>query len=298
MTSWAIVAIPEVDTPVWQISSEKVPHLTLLFLGEQDNDKLAALPRMIAYLNHLAESDLKRFGMYVDHRGTLGSESADVLYFAQNGAAYKHLVDIRSYMLQEPSIADAHASADQYPKWIPHLTLGYPETPAHPDNRDYPGITYVRFTKLALWTDDYSGFEIPLKDDVGEEVLAMSDEAVDRFLAHHGIKGMKWGKRKRRTSSQVQKDDRKKAVANRRTLSDKDIDARIARLEKERKLKTLTEESQSAGRSRVKQIMANSGSKAAGVILTGAMLYAVKASMEGSFNTKAAAGYMTPKPKK
>lgn len=34
MANWAIVAIPEERDPVWKYSSEKVPHMTLLFLGE------------------------------------------------------------------------------------------------------------------------------------------------------------------------------------------------------------------------------------------------------------------------
>ena len=75
----------------------------------------------------------------------------------------------------------------------------------------------------------------------------MSD--TDDFLEHYGIPGMRWGVRKstssgssgtakkRRSSDQVKKDDRKAAMTKRRTLSDKELDSRISRLERKENLK-------------------------------------------------------------
>lgn len=75
-------------------------------------------------------------------------------------------------------------------------------------------------------------------------------------LCHHGVKGMKWGVRRyqnadgsyinaglRRKHSDEQKRIRKERISaykNRRTLSDADLDKRIARLKKEKEFAALT----------------------------------------------------------
>ena len=83
-------------------------------------------------------------------------------------------------------------------------------------------------------------------------------------LMHYGVKGMKWGIRKGKVSDRVThlaqkakklpskaksayyrnptKRDRAEASARRRTMSDAELDRRIKRLEKEKKLKQLTQE--------------------------------------------------------
>lgn len=191
----AIVAIPAEDDYVWQISSEKVPHLTLLFLGDQsENPKLGHIE---SYLEHVVNTSLEKFGLDVSRRGELGPDHADVLFFSKTFT--EHLYDVRSYLLSDPVIREAYNSVEQYPAWVPHLTLGFPETPAHPDKRDYPGVTWVNFDRIALWIGDYTGPEFQLKS-YGEEV-AMSETdrgalAADQMLAHYGVKGMKWGVRK------------------------------------------------------------------------------------------------------
>lgn len=79
-------------------------------------------------------------------------------------------------------------------------------------------------------------------------------------LYHYGIKGMKWGIRRtpyelghrikerykankaRRKTMKAIRDDRKRAYRDVRALSDKDIDAYIDRISKERKLKKMLKE--------------------------------------------------------
>lgn len=195
MTQLTIVTIPDEDDYVWKISSEKVPHMTLLFLGDVPDSQIAGI---FEYMEHTAATSLRRFGLEVDRRGTLGPEDADVVFFDNTERSYgdmEMVKEARSYLLKNDDIFTAFNSTKQYPEWTPHLTLGYPSAPAHEDTRDYPGVHWVKFDRLALWTGDFIGGEIPLKSD--DRMLAMG-ESVDDFLAHHGVKGMKWGVRRDR----------------------------------------------------------------------------------------------------
>ena len=183
----AIVAIPSDRSHVWELSSEKVPHLTLLFLGDQFEYDQGT----VQYLEH-ATSNFEEFFLSVDRRGVLGEKSADVLFF--NKSAAEPVAEFRRWLLENTEIRKAYESSDQYPEWIPHLTMGFPETPAKPDKREYPepGILSVRFDRIALWVGDYEGVEFPLKPNSGLE-LAMTASRGEHFLSHYGVKGMKWG---------------------------------------------------------------------------------------------------------
>lgn len=192
--SYAVVAIAAQDDYVWQLSSEKVPHLTLLFLGDQLNN----VSKVEDYISHVVDTSLTKFGLEVDHRGVLGDKSADVLFFGDYGI--DRLKDFQSYLLDDIDIFTAYNSTDQHPEWVPHLTMGYPEAPAKPDTRDYPGIFWVNFDRIALWTGDSEGVEFPLKTNNAPD-LAMSAARGEAFVQHFGVKGMHWGVRRNRTSS-------------------------------------------------------------------------------------------------
>jgi 2'-5' RNA ligase len=217
--SLVIVAIPKEDDYVNKISSEKVPHMTLLFLGENPS-QVKNFSKIIEFTKHAADTSLTRFSLEVDRRESLGPDEADTLIFAKTKwSGFNEVNDYRSYLLKDDNIRIAYESATQFPEWIPHITLGYPDTPAHPDNRDYPGIRYVEFDKIAVWFGDYEGVEFPLKAYDWELDMAMStSDIVDRVLSHHGVMGMKWGRRTGGSSSggspsraekKIQKRDRK-----------------------------------------------------------------------------------------
>lgn len=190
-----VVAIPSDDDRVWKVSSEKAPHITLLYLGapEWDGNEMADVA---SYVQHAA-STLRSFGMSVERRGVLGDKSADVLFFKKSWS-FNDLERFRSQLRANQAIDKAYLSVDQYPQWTPHLTLGYPETPAHKDDRDYP-ISWVNFDKIAMWVGDSEGPTFQLNDDRGLDV-AMSQElgaqAIEEILEHYGVQGMKWGHRK------------------------------------------------------------------------------------------------------
>lgn len=220
MSNLVIVALPIEDDYIHKISSELVPHMTLLFLGE-DASKVQNLSRILDFTRHAAEQSLTRFGLEVDRRGELGENKADVLFFSKSKwSGYETVRDYRSYLLKDNNIHKAYDSTDQHPEWVPHLTLGYPDTPAKPDERDYPGITYVQFDRIAVWFGDYEGIEFPLRTREWNMDVAMStvngqrDSSVDDILTHFGKKGMRWGIRNDSRPSGPQavtiKDKRKK----------------------------------------------------------------------------------------
>ncbi len=195
-----IVAVPDADDPVWKISSEKVPHMTLLFLDNILEDE--GVGRVWQYIAHAA-NNLNPFYLDVTSRGILGSDEADVVFF--NPKYTKKLEEFRSQLLADPVIAKAYLSVEQYPQWTPHLTLGYPENPAKKTKEPLdPKIWGVRFNRIALWTDEYAGPEFLLPEhEYSVEEVAMSDKT-ELLLAHYGIKGMRWGKRKSEGSSAVE----------------------------------------------------------------------------------------------
>lgn len=206
MGSWTIVAIPRADDPVWKLSSEKIPHMTLLFLGEQSEPAKAV--RITEYLQHAIETSLSNFGATVDRRGILGRDQADVLFFEDT--LLGRIKEFRSYLLKNDDISESYHSTEQFPKWTPHLTLGYPKTPARTVvGRDFDP-TYVEFDRIAFWIEDFDGPEFRLKTPkpIAQKEMRMTslnplnekggtmETNTDDFLEHYGIKGMKWGVRR------------------------------------------------------------------------------------------------------
>ena len=212
--SWCIVALPEDNHPVYKVSSEKKPHLTILFLGEQSEPALAI--RIIEAIQHTIKTSFsKKFSLGVERRGTLGEDQADVLFFYRDEAG--RVRDFRSLLLKNDDIKQACDSTFQYPEWTPHLTLGYPNNPAKPIPDDSHSISWITFDRIALWLEDSDGPEIRLGtyDPITESVeqmhhtermirkgmMAMVDS--DDFLAHYGVKGMKWGVSKSRSEKKA-----------------------------------------------------------------------------------------------
>lgn len=208
MSNLVIVAIPAEDDYVNKISSEKVPHCTLLFLG--DALTTPKVTNMVEFLEHAVDVwERGPFMLEVDHRGKLGEEEADVLFFKKNWSC-RQLEEFRGQLLKHTPIRDAYDNAEQRSdEWIPHLTLGYPATPAKEDTRDYPGIRWVDFDRIALWFGDYEGpeFRLEYDYDLAEVSMSTTAERGEEFISHFGVKGMRWGVRKERTvSTSVQTD--------------------------------------------------------------------------------------------
>ncbi len=193
MANLVIVAIPADGDSVWQVSSEKKPHLTILFLGDaMTNPNVTKIAEKVGEMSKHVDP----FNLLVDHRGTLGSDEADVLFFTQD-IPWK-LFDFRSMCLGNQEISMAYNSIPQHQLWKPHLTLGYPESPAHKDDWDPMVPQYVSFDKIGVWYGDSEGSEFVLTESKlsRDEEMAMWAEGEVNTLTHYGVKGMKWGVRR------------------------------------------------------------------------------------------------------
>jgi 2'-5' RNA ligase len=201
MSNLVVVAIPEEMDRVWKLSSEQVPHLTLLFLGEADNN-----PRVndiVQFVEHAVTlSEHGPFYLDIDHRGTLGPDEADVLFFSKRSWNLKWIKQFRGQLLQNENVRSAYDSAQQYDEWEPHLTMGYPTSPAKEMGENDHPLYSVCFDRIAVWDADYAGpefrLEWPERELDGPLAVAYSDtqkaalthcieNGIDP-IEHHGVK--------------------------------------------------------------------------------------------------------------
>jgi 2'-5' RNA ligase len=302
VSNLVIVAIPASGDDVWQVSSERKPHMTICFLGDAETNP--NVPKISSYVKEQADR-LAPFNLRVDHRGTLGVDEADVLFFADD--IPWQVIDFRESLLADMNIRSAYNSVPQHTKWNAHLTLGYPETPAKPDNWDPMGTQYVQFDKIGVWFSDFGGIEIPLVDKSPQVSTIQPDvawsEAVENVLAHHGVKGQKWGVRKSEPSKTVtittkgknktkatggeglpiHKDavakvtvaqTKKKSGVN--ALSDEDLRKYANRLQLEQQVKRLEFDSASPSKKFIKKLLGQQGGQAANQVASQATNKAVK----------------------
>lgn len=197
-TGAVIVLLPEKADPIVAASSEPA-HLTTVWLGEAAD--LESPGDIQAAVEEYAASLSGPVVVPVDRRGELGDDSADVVFLEKTDA----LVALRKGLLEYGDIRRAHDAAEQFPDWTPHVTLGYPETPAR---GEYDGDE-VAFDRVGLWlggdhyeypmggtvtasaTFDMAGViadvdddEVLLEEDLEDEVDEEDDDEVDEIPVH------------------------------------------------------------------------------------------------------------------
>src|SRR5690606_22258534 len=102
----------------------------------------------------------------VTERGTLGDDGADVAFLEPTDS----LLAMREGLLEaSPTIRAAMDSVEQFPEWMPHVTLGYPETPAR---AEYDG-TEVAFDRIGLWVAGEQK-EFPMSNSQDDEAILAS----------------------------------------------------------------------------------------------------------------------------
>ena len=121
----------------------------------------------------------------------------------------------------------------------------------------------------------------------------MSDN-VDNFLAHYGVRGMKWGQRKQ--ASTISKKD-----ARRELMKDKHLDEIVDRRRKEKQVKKLLDEDLNPYRTATKNFVddllkENGGATIASVALAGASTAAGMAFMAYRLNRSLSGISMSPIP--
>lgn len=142
-TGVGVFLIPEASDPIVAASSEPA-HLTTVWLGDMndlDEDTIGAIrDEVVAYAAELDGPVV----VPVAERGTLGDEDADVAFLEPTEA----LLALREGLLEaSPTIKRVMDGVEQFPDWTPHVTLGYPETPAA---GEYDGDA-VTFDRVGLW---------------------------------------------------------------------------------------------------------------------------------------------------
>ena len=176
-------------------------------------------------------------------------------------------------------------------------------------------------------------FDIPDDSELAHEFVMQAVSGVDfelidisdSALEHYGVKGMKWGLRKRsknrvsssgsestrsnstpkvsnpkvsnpkvsnpkvsnpKVSAPTTRDKRVKALKNRRELSDSDIKDFTSRLQSEKQLKALLDEDVSPGRTFIKKVMSDAGKQAATKLATNAIIYGTTRTMGKAFGSE------------
>lgn len=114
-------------------------------------------------------------------------------------------------------------------------------------------------------------------------IQAVFDESDDLYLDHYGVKGMRWGHRKRKVSSSSmsnQRKSRREMKRNRRTLSEADLNRNIDRLRKEKQLKELIDEDVNPGKKYIQNVLKKSGDKLLPAALAAGGAYALAQVMD------------------
>ena len=114
-------------------------------------------------------------------------------------------------------------------------------------------------------------------------IQAVFDESDDLYLDHYGVKGMRWGHRKRKVSSSSgsnQRKSRREMKRNRRTLSEADLNRNLDRLRKEKQLKELIDEDVNPGKKYIQDVLKKSGDRLLPAAIAAGGAYALSQVMD------------------
>lgn len=199
-TTAAIMAIPSPLESIRLVGDED-KHATLLFFGETSTLPGEALQTLKDSVE-LAAGMLFPFSESVVDIKRLGSDVPPALVACLSG---ENLTQVRNLFMMNPEVNGYQNNVEQHPSFTPHVTLGYPDFTDEAIFRALMLQIYgVRFDRLSVWWND-ERFDYDLGLPPSDKTMS---DAVDNFLAKHavddpdalehsGVKGMKWGVRRR-----------------------------------------------------------------------------------------------------
>lgn len=161
---FVIVGLPAEGDPIYGVSSEQPPHLTMIYLSVDFIEQAAQILAGEA-------PKYEPTTVEVTETGELGDGGAQVAHVNPLG-----LADVREVLLTYEPIFQGVEAMEQYPEWTPHVTLGYPETP--PLSGDVPDT--ITIDRLAIL--DGSGAlhsEYPLGEAMSETAVEEPTEVVE-----------------------------------------------------------------------------------------------------------------------
>ena len=156
-TGVGIFLIPAESDPIVAASSEQA-HMTTIWMGPKD-ELTVDLEELEQAVRFYAQDLDGPVVVPVKERGTLGDEDADVVFLEPTDA----ILALHDGFLANEPIKTAYDAVEQYDPWTPHVTLGYPETPAA---GEYDGDA-VTFDRVGLWVGDEQ-YSYPMGDPVSK----------------------------------------------------------------------------------------------------------------------------------
>lgn len=198
-TNAVIVALPAAMDPIRLIGDED-KHATLMYFGETATLPEGAKEELLSTVEVVSKMSMP-FGERVVDISRLGSENPPALVAMLSNRC---LEKIRNTFTVNPAVAGYLTNTEQFPTFTPHVTLGYPDYAGEAEIRPMAKqVRYVQFDRLAVWWNGEQ-FEFPLSqyhDRMDDEAAWADDLAdsysaqlqLDDFLAHYGVKGMRWG---------------------------------------------------------------------------------------------------------
>ncbi|QQO39424.1 capsid maturation protease and MuF-like fusion protein [Microbacterium phage Namago] len=161
-TGVGVFLIPAEGDPIVAASSEDQAHMTTIWMGAKE-DLSVDLEELEQAVRFYAQDLDGPVVVPVKGRGTLGDDEADVVFLEPT----ESLLALRDGFLVNEPITTAHSEAEQFLEWTPHVTLGYPETPAA---GEYDGDA-VTFDRVGLWIGP-DRYEYPMGDPVSKSLAA------------------------------------------------------------------------------------------------------------------------------
>lgn len=168
-TGALVVLLPAADDPVSAATSEDQAHMTFVWMGDVGEIDDAARAAIAGEVRSYATAVDGPVVVPVMRRGELGDDGADVVFLERTDA----VLALRDGLMESsPNLLAAHDAAEQFPEWIPHVTVNYGDKQAghDPNGAEQEGsgaggaagrMSHLESDAIESPTDDHSqGFAV------------------------------------------------------------------------------------------------------------------------------------------